>query len=507
MDPTRPATLYLAAYPGFLYTRASTAAATGARPARVSTTRYSSLAVDPARPSRVYAGTAGGFWRSVDGGATWQRASQGLPAGDQPGVTAVAALSRPAGTVLAGTARGGLFKSVDGGLTWAAAGRGLPAAGILALAVAPADRRTIYTSVQFSGVFRSTDGGATWKRTRGQPVAPFTLSLAVSPSAPRTLWAGTDTRGVFRSTDAGDHWTAAGPRATDAVPALAAAGPRVFAGVRLRPLDFGGVFASADGGATWQRRNQGLAALNAVSAAIDPRDGGVLWASLPDQGLFRSDRRGDDGRRRWARASLPPGDSPLKPSSPLGVAFNADGSALYLTTTDSPGLHVAMEDGGPRLPLDVARRKGRGLRSPLLRASGSRRSRRGLRARRRSIFASRDAGANWRALARATPAKTWTSPSPPRRRPSSTRRARAPAPLSAAGRHALRPLPQHGRRRHLGAGGQRACRHVHHRPDRLAHAGRRLGRRPTGIASSAATTSGRPGRTGPSGSRPSGSPT
>src|SRR6185436_12020398 len=80
------------------------------------------LAVDPADPDIVYAGTVLGVFKSTDGGETWAASSRGL--GPQ-GVWVRALLAVP-GAVYAGTQYNGLFKSTDGGQTWFSASRGLP---------------------------------------------------------------------------------------------------------------------------------------------------------------------------------------------------------------------------------------------------------------------------------------------------------------------------------------------------------------------------------------------
>ena len=283
------------------------------------------VAVDPARPSRLYAASSvNGVFRSADGGASWQLARQPLPAGSASHVTALA-VPRSGGIVYAGTGDG-VFKSVDGGLSWRPASQGLPPGAILALAVAPSDPKTVYAGVNNNSdkaVYRSTDGGGSWRRTAGPPLpgpgpeGGSVLALAVSPASPRTVWAGTDSSGLFLTTDGGAHWTAQGPRPPRFVLAVAVApsSPRaVYAGV-AQGLDLSGVFASADGGATWTRRNQGLDGLDARALAIPPGGSGspgVLWAGLFDQGLFRS----GNGGRRWARVALPgpsqpPGSIPL----------------------------------------------------------------------------------------------------------------------------------------------------------------------------------------------------
>jgi hypothetical protein len=71
------------------------------------------LAVSPAQPSLVYAGSAGGgFYRSEDGGATWVRASRAI----DPLVVAVVADPETAATVYE-ISTTSTMKSVDAGET------------------------------------------------------------------------------------------------------------------------------------------------------------------------------------------------------------------------------------------------------------------------------------------------------------------------------------------------------------------------------------------------------
>jgi photosystem II stability/assembly factor-like uncharacterized protein len=85
----------------------------------------------------------------------------------------------------------------------------------------------------------------------------------------------------------------------------------VYVGVAAQGADLGGVFASTDGGASWARRNQGLAGLDALTVSAD--EPGVLWAGLNGPGLFRSRNAGT----RWARVPLP---GPLLPAN--GIPLN-----------------------------------------------------------------------------------------------------------------------------------------------------------------------------------------
>jgi photosystem II stability/assembly factor-like uncharacterized protein len=73
------------------------------------------LAIDPATPTMLYAGTADGAFRSANGGASWTAIGAGL---DGPFVTALAIDPMRPGTLYAGTGTGGVFKSTDRGASW-----------------------------------------------------------------------------------------------------------------------------------------------------------------------------------------------------------------------------------------------------------------------------------------------------------------------------------------------------------------------------------------------------
>jgi photosystem II stability/assembly factor-like uncharacterized protein len=277
-------------------------------------TGVTAVAVDPARPSRLYAGVGLRVFRSTNGGASWQPSRQSFPASYDPKITALLAVPRPAGTVFALTG-GLLFKSGDAGMTWRTLAGGLPN-DVVTVAVSPAEPWMLYASVRQAaggGIFRSRDAGASWEAAH--PTASPVISLAVSPRSARTVWAGTEDRGLLVSYDGGAHWKAAGPRGISKVTAVAVplSSPRtVFAASVSQGRDAGGVFASEDGGATWERRNRGLAGLAASMVVADPATRGVLWASLEGQGLFRS----VDGGRAWTLLPLLAASLAMAPSAP-----------------------------------------------------------------------------------------------------------------------------------------------------------------------------------------------
>jgi photosystem II stability/assembly factor-like uncharacterized protein len=98
------------------------------------------------------------------------------------------------------------LRSTDGGTTWALLGRDQGVHGVIAVAVDPVARGTVYAGGN-DGLYKTMDGGATWTRLafpEGSVVA-----LAVSPSAPNVvLGLGVQNRQgfVYRSEDGGVTW-------------------------------------------------------------------------------------------------------------------------------------------------------------------------------------------------------------------------------------------------------------------------------------------------------------
>src|SRR6516225_7902247 len=65
-------------------------------------------------------------------------------------------------TLYAGTEGGGAFKSTDGGDSWTAINNGLTNLSVRALAIDPCTPMNIYAGTFGGGAFKSTDGGDSW---------------------------------------------------------------------------------------------------------------------------------------------------------------------------------------------------------------------------------------------------------------------------------------------------------------------------------------------------------
>jgi 6-phosphogluconolactonase/glucosamine-6-phosphate isomerase/deaminase/photosystem II stability/assembly factor-like uncharacterized protein len=227
---------------------------------------------------------------------------------------------------------GGVGVSRDGGRTWTRAGTGMPEAAVTHLLVdprSPKGRRTLYACAFGRGVFKSVDGGATWtlKNAGVAEKQPFawrivravdaTLYLIVSRRSERGEIGDGRDGALYRSRDGAEHWTRlALPPGTNGPNGLAVdpEDPRRLYlaawGRATRGGDTGGgIFLSADGGATWRhvlREYQ-----HVYDVTVDPRDPSVLYASGFDQSALRSRDRGLTWTRlrgfnfKWGHRVLP----------------------------------------------------------------------------------------------------------------------------------------------------------------------------------------------------------
>jgi photosystem II stability/assembly factor-like uncharacterized protein len=168
------------------------------------------LVIAPKAPRTLYAATASyGVRKSTDRGLTWTTANTGL---DDLALSLAVDPQDPE-TVYAST-QSSFWKSVDGGATWARASEGLPVAApkqlafFTSIAVDPEDPQILYLTVDLFShqgdkprvrVFRSTDGAATWSlASDGLPRVSSSSRLVVDPRHPGVVYLGTYGRGVYR---------------------------------------------------------------------------------------------------------------------------------------------------------------------------------------------------------------------------------------------------------------------------------------------------------------------
>ena len=188
------------------------------------------VVVDPKNPDRVFVAALDhaygpnaerGVFRTVDGGAHWQKVLfkdvhtgaidvQFDPTNSNVLYAALWQVQRTPWSLSSGGPGSGLYKSVDGGSTWKLlSGGGLPAGiyGRIGLAISPVDPDRIWASIEAAegGLYRSEDGGTTWARInadeRFRQRAWYFSHLVADPKALDTVYALNT--GAFRSIDGG----------------------------------------------------------------------------------------------------------------------------------------------------------------------------------------------------------------------------------------------------------------------------------------------------------------
>jgi len=169
------------------------------------------LAMDPQRPTVMYAGTTGGVYRSINAAESWEKKTTGMVAFDAKlasmalGVNGIAIDPSNNNLVYAGTTHG-LYKSTDQAEHWTKIEGSIADSYVSAIQIDPTKPSTIYMATS-DRVQKSEDAGATWQPKRTGLEATSIRTLQVSPHDPNTLYVGTNGGGLYRSTNAGETWS------------------------------------------------------------------------------------------------------------------------------------------------------------------------------------------------------------------------------------------------------------------------------------------------------------
>lgn len=161
------------------------------------------LAVDGEGRSLLL-GAHTGFFRSEDGGKSWQPVTLSAKQAHVD-VMAIALDLKDPQAAYVGTHEAGVFKSTDGGTTWTEINTGLAGLDVHGLAVDPAATGKLHAAVREKGegIYRTTDGGVKWTRVDDGPGGEVKVLTSVNISTGMGgiwLYAGT-AEGLQRNPD------------------------------------------------------------------------------------------------------------------------------------------------------------------------------------------------------------------------------------------------------------------------------------------------------------------
>ena len=252
-------------------------------------------------------------------------------------VVAVAGVPGDTRTFYFGAVNGGIWKTTDAGTVWRPIFDDQPVGSIGAIAMAPADPKTIYAGTGESdirsdlssgnGVYKSSDGGSTWTHAGLEDTRQISR-IVVDPRDPEIVYVGAlghaygpnEQRGVYKSVDGGAHWAKVLDQGSEigiSDLAVSSGNPQVlFAGTwnthrppwsTYAPIDGpgGGLYRSRDAGKTWSRLSNGLPESDWGRIGVDvARDGKRVYALIQAKkaGLYRS----DDGGDTWTLVNADP---------------------------------------------------------------------------------------------------------------------------------------------------------------------------------------------------------
>jgi photosystem II stability/assembly factor-like uncharacterized protein len=181
--------------------------------------RIRSILISPSSPSTMWVGSVGGgIWKTNDGGATWAALDDFMA---NLAVNTMAIDPANPNVLYAGTGEGflagnnedfadvargaGVFKTNDGGASWAQLSSTNNASWyyVNRVAVSPRNSQVLLAATQ-SGIWRSPDGGASWSRR----TSSNTQDVNFSPRVPGGCVAS-GIGGALYSTDDGQTWGAA----------------------------------------------------------------------------------------------------------------------------------------------------------------------------------------------------------------------------------------------------------------------------------------------------------
>ncbi len=249
--------------------------------------RIADIAIHPDHDSLWYVAVgSGGVWKTSNAGTTW------TPIFDQQGSYSIGDVSvDPANPQIVWVGTGenvsgrhvgwgdGVYRSADAGRTWSRMGLE-KSEHIGKILVDPRDGNVVYVAAQGPlwavggerGLYKTNDGGNSWRRVLHIDDNTGITDIAFHPTDPDVIYAAAYERRRH-------------------VWGLMAGGPG------------SGIYKSADGGESWQRKSEGLPEgdMGKIGLAVTPANPDLVYATIEadadSRGFYRSEDRGES----WVR--------------------------------------------------------------------------------------------------------------------------------------------------------------------------------------------------------------
>jgi len=251
-------------------------------------------------PNIAYAASPNAFYRSEDGGHTWQRFSRSDNSWGPPGFVIgfpidIQCDPRDASRIFVNSYLGGNFLSVDGGESWHISSKGYSGANIHRIEIMPGLTHNAYVGSR-SGIFRTDNGGDFWEGICYNPPEMSAKlnelqALAVNPINPEhVICVAADYPYILYSYNGGFTWNSGTMiEVAGIIIAFSSDNPDI-----VYTSSKGGFYFSDDGGENFIKKDHPVLDDNFTVMVPHPEMSQVVYAAKPDGTLWITDDSGTD---------------------------------------------------------------------------------------------------------------------------------------------------------------------------------------------------------------------
>lgn len=244
---------------------------------------------------QIHGGPGSAMHRSLDGGKTWTRLRTGLPGGDLGRIGLANSAADPDvfyAVIEANGNSGGFYRSTNSGASWErmSSQTGL---GLFYLEIFPDPTNVDRVYLVETNTSVSNDGGATWSRVPSRNKHVDDHAVWINPGNADHIMIGSD-GGLYESYDRGDNWRWFSnlPLTQFYTVALDNALPfyNVYGGTQDNNT-VGGPSQTADAAGIQNSDWKTIVGGDGFRAQIDPTDPNIVYAESQNGGMVRHDRR------------------------------------------------------------------------------------------------------------------------------------------------------------------------------------------------------------------------